>query len=179
MLRRLAVALGALALGLGILPAAGADSTSQLRRSWGPNCATAGQLARVSFVSGSRITVHAQAAEAFTALAATTQSFRYHVRPRDTGAMNCRRITGGSGVSLHGLGIAADLNWQTNPYGRRLVTDMPPAMVTAIKAIRTNAGRQAFRSGGDFRPMVDPMHFEVTVSPAVLASGINWSTGAR
>jgi peptidoglycan hydrolase-like protein with peptidoglycan-binding domain len=85
---------------------------------------------------------------------------------------NCRKITGGSGYSLHAYGIAADLNWSTNPYGSRLVTDMPGAMIADIKAIRTNNGKQVFRWGGDYKGNKDAMHFEVICTPADLATGL-------
>lgn len=158
-----------------------AVTTSDLRRQWGPGCTPASQLARVTFPSGARITVASRAAEAFGALATTTQSFNYPVRIGDTGAYNCRRITGGSGLSLHSFGIATDLNWQSNPYSKRLITDMqpPPDMVNAIKGIRTNGGQQVFRWGGDYSVNKDAMHYELIVSPAQLATGVNWSTVAR
>ncbi len=187
-MRRLTVALTAVLVGLGLLvaPTAQGSVTTEMRRAWGPNCTAANNLARVTFPSGARITVNKGAAEAFTALATTTQAHNYHVRPTNergepvTGAYVCRRITNGTGVSLHGLGIAADLNWDRNPYGRRLITDWPPAMVRDIEGIRTNSGRTVFRWGGRYSPPgIDAMHVELIQPPAVMASGINWSTVAR
>jgi hypothetical protein len=90
-----------------------------------------------------------------------------------TGAFNCRKITGGSDYSLHAYGIAADINWQSNPYGKKLVTDMPPAMVAEIKAIRTINGAKVFRWGGDYSNNKDAMHYEIICTPADLATGLH------
>jgi hypothetical protein len=92
------------------------------------------------------------------------------------GAYNCRPITGGTKYSLHAYGIALDINWQANPYGKKLITDMPPDMRAAIKAIRTTGGHQVWRWGGDYSGNKDAMHFEVVASPGELASGIDPST---
>lgn len=105
---------------------------------------------------------------------------------------NCRRITGGSGYSLHAfdpgerfvfwtgvtvtMAVATDVNSLSNPYGRRLVTDMPKPMIDAILAIRTIGGLQVWRWGGYYSNNKDAMHFELIVSPAELARGINWLT---
>lgn len=130
--------------------------------------------------------------DAYRALDACFRAHGYRVRKDDTGAYNCRRITGGTGYSLHAYGpadrftfwtgvtiataLAVDINWQTNPYGRRLVTDMPPAMIAAIKAIRTRSGRQVWRWGGDYSGNKDAMHFEIVCSPQDLATGIDPAT---
>jgi hypothetical protein len=124
--------------------------------------------------------VAAATAEAWRALDQVMATARYDLRAQDTGAYNCRPITGGTAYSLHAFGIAADFNWSSNPYRKdgRLVTDMPAAMVASIKAIRTSGGVAVFRWGGDFRNAKDPMHFEVVASPTELAAGIDWSTVA-
>jgi hypothetical protein len=96
--------------------------------------------------------------------------------PADTGAYNCRQITGGTNYSLHAYGIAVDLNWSTNPYGRTLVTDMPIGMIEAIEGIRTAGGVQVWRWGGRYSNNKDAMHFEVVASPAELARGIQSQT---
>lgn len=101
---------------------------------------------------------------------------KYATRKADTGAYNCRKITGGTGYSLHSYGIALDINWQSNPYGSRLVTDMPSAMIADIKAIRTKNGKQVWRWGGDYSGNKDAMHFEIIASPADIATGIDPKT---
>lgn len=111
-----------------------------------------------------------------------------------TGAYNCRNSTGSTVKSTHALGPgdrytfwsgivvteagAVDINPDKNPYGPRLVTDMPTAMIRDIEAIRTVSGAQLFRWGGRYTGNKDPMHYEPVCEPHDLASGVNWSTVA-
>lgn len=149
-------------------------TTSHLRRAWAPPCT--GPYATISLYGTGRITVRAGTGDAWLALNECLLAHDYETRKADTGAFNCRKITGGTGYSLHAYGIAADLNWTTNPYGRRLVTDMPPAMVDAIKRLRTRNGHPVFRWGGDYTGNKDAMHFEIVCDPADLATGIDPTT---
>lgn len=151
-------------------------STSQLRVLWSPACRAKGDVYLA----------------AYAALDACMRAHNYRPRAADTGAYNCRTITGGSGYSLHAYGpasrfrfwsgveiatsLAVDINWQTNPYGPRLVTDMPRAMIDAIYRVRTRNGKQVFRWGGYYTVNKDAMHFEIVVSPADLATGIDPSS---
>ncbi len=151
-------------------------TTTQLRSWWSPACKAKGPVYL----------------PAYRALDACLVAHGYKLRQADTGAYNCRTITGGTGYSLHSYGpgarftftggvsvttaLAVDLNWSTNPYGPRLVTDMPRRMTDAIKAVRTNNGKQVWRWGGDYRGNKDAMHFEVTCRPADLATGIDPTT---
>lgn len=119
--------------------------------------------------------------EAFQALDGVMRTFDYVPRANspnawETGAYNCRKITNGTGFSLHAYGIAADINARTNPYGKALITDMPLAMVAAIRGIKTKQGLQVFRWGGDYRSVKDAMHYEVVVSPDELSHGIEWNS---
>lgn len=150
----------------------GGLSTSTLRMAWAPACRARG---------GTYLA-------AYAALDRVLAEFHYQVRAADTGAYNCRRITGGTGYSLHSYGpadrfrfwccttistsLAVDINWRTNPYSRTLRTDMPAAMITKIEAIRTNNGRQVWRWGGRYTVNKDAMHFEIVVTPSDLATGI-------
>lgn len=145
-------------------------TTSDLRRWWSPACT--GPWARLDLHGEGRITVRTATIPAWRAFNAVLVRWRYRTRRADTGAYNCRRITGGSGYSLHAYGIAADINWKSNPYGPRLVTDMPAGMIADIEALRTGNGKQLFRWGGRYRGNKDAMHFEVFCSPADLATGI-------
>ncbi|MGB5758507.1 MAG: peptidoglycan-binding protein [Acidimicrobiales bacterium] len=151
-------------------------TTSQLRRIWAPACKRT--LRVVTLHSGAKVSVAVEVVEAFQALDSVMQAFGYRPRPADTGAFNCRQITGGTSFSLHAYGIAADINWNSNPYRRDnvLVTDMSPEMVAAIKAIRTGNGAPVFGWGGDYRSVKDAMHFEVVASRTEIATGIDWST---
>lgn len=146
--------------------------TTYLRESWGPDCLSYREATVVEFPSSedpakpARLHVHPLCAEAFRQLAAIMAKHNYPVRRGDTGGLVCRAITGSSTKkSLHSFGIAGDINWQTNPYGKRLVTDMPSAMVEEIKTkVVLNDGTPVFRWGGDYRTNKDAMHFEVVVS---------------
>jgi hypothetical protein len=137
-----------------------------------------------TLVPGIRVTVHSLASEAVTALGSVLQAHRYQVRAGDTGAYNCRRITGGTNYSLHAYGIAVDVNWNSNPYRvDRLVTDMSMEMIGDVYRIRTMQGVPVWRWGGDWdrnpateHSAYDAMHFEIIGSPAELRAGIDWST---
>ncbi len=151
-------------------------TTIQLRKAWPHACGV--PLTRVDLVQGVRIECHERIVTAVRALGLVMQAHRYPVRKGDTGAYNCRAITGGSGSSLHSHGIAIDVNWNTNPYREDnvLVTDMPRAMVKAILAIRTNDGKEVWGWGGAYRSVKDAMHYEIVCAPADLATGIDWKT---
>ena len=82
--------------------------------------------------------------EAVKALNAVLVAFRYLTRAGDTGAYSNRRLKVGGERLVDPLPQEdrADINWITNPYGPRLVTDYPPAMVGRSLAIeRTPAPR--------------------------------------
>lgn len=149
-------------------------STTALRRVWAPACT--GPFTRIDLHGEGRISIRAGTEDAWHALNACLIGHDYRTRRADTGAYNCRKITGGTGYSLHAYGIAADLNWQTNPYGPTLVTDMPAEMVDAILRIRTRNGVAVFRWGGNYRTNKDAMHFEIVCTPADLSTGIDSTT---
>jgi peptidoglycan hydrolase-like protein with peptidoglycan-binding domain len=157
-------------------------STSELRRLWKPACEF--EKRTLTMHSGARLSgLNVKVFEAFQALDAIMRSHRYVPRANspgawETGAYNCRKITGGSNWSLHAYGIAVDINARTNPYGTRLITDMPFAMVEAIKAIRTKSGAEVFRWGGNYSSVKDAMHYEVVASPGEVERGIDWDTVA-
>lgn len=149
-------------------------TTTLLRNWWAPACA--GPFARVVLHGDGVVTVRSTIVDALKALDACLVKHDYRTRQADTGGYNCRKITGGTGYSLHAYGTAVDINWQSNPYGRTLITDMPPEMVADIKAIRTNSGQQVWRWGGDYAGNKDAMHFEVVCHPADLLTGIRRTT---
>lgn len=152
-----------------------AYSTTQLRTLWAPACTK-----KWAFKT------------AYSALDAWFKKYGYKVGT-GSGAANCRQITGGTGYSLHSyfgtaaytfwngyviplMALAVDINPGANPYGPRLVTDMPRAMVDAIERVRTNNGKQVWRWGGYYTTNKDAMHYEIVCSPADLATGINPAT---
>lgn len=130
--------------------------------------------------------------QAYEALDAWFKAFHYAPRPGVTGAYVCRHITNGVGDSLHAfeadesftfwsgvtvhMAIACDTNWDTNPYGPRLVTDRPRAMVEGILGVRTVGGAGVWAWGGLFPDNKDAMHDQIACGPFELASGIDPAT---
>lgn len=149
-------------------------STAELRILWAPACTA--PFARLNLYGEGVVTVDVLIVDAVKALNAVLIDWDYRTRRADTGAYNCRQITGGTNYSLHAYGTAIDINWQTNPYGRTLITDMPIGMIEAIEGIRTAGGVQVWRWGGRYSNNKDAMHFEVVASPAELARGIQSQT---
>lgn len=149
-------------------------STAELRILWAPACTA--PFARLNLYGEGVVTVDVLIVDAVKALNAVLIDWDYRTRRADTGAYNCRQITGGRSYSLHAYGIAVDLNWSTNPYGHHLITDMPIGMIEAIEGIRTAGGVQVWRWGGRYSNNKDAMHFEVVASPAELARGIQSQT---
>ncbi len=152
-------------------------TTAELRTAWAPPCDPSTMVA-VELVQGVSVECHASAATAVRALGRVLEAHGYAVRAGDTGAYNCRQITGGTGHSLHAFGIAIDINWNTNPYraDNVLVTDMPRAMVRSAQRIRSGNGVQVWGWGGNYRRLKDPMHYEIVCTPEDLATGIDWDT---
>ena len=149
-------------------------STAELRILWAPACTA--PFARLNLYGEGVVTVDVLIVDAVKALNAVLIDWDYRTRRADTGAYNCRQITGGRSYSLHAYGIAVDLNWSTNPYGHHLITDMPIGMIEDIEGIRTAGGVQVWRWGGRYSNNKDAMHFEVVASPAELARGIQSQT---
>ena len=151
-------------------------STSQLRKAWGPPKKARG----ATFIP------------AYRALDDVFRRWGFDAGDGDTGAYNPRPITGGTDWSLHAYGpgdqytfwwgskvttaLAVDVDWNNNPYGPRLITNMPRKMIDEIEAIRTVNGKQVWSWGGDYTGSKDAMHFEIVCTPADLATGIAGGT---
>jgi hypothetical protein len=56
-------------------------------------------------------------------------------------------------LSTHSWGIAFDINWNSNPFSTKLITDIPAAFVEEFK-------KRGWNWGGDWRSKKDPMHFQ-------------------
>lgn len=155
------------------------ETTPQQRANWAPGCKHKG----AAFI------------EAYRAKDAVFKAHGYPHNRSYTGCYACRKITGGTGLSLHAFGpgdafthwcgtripataLAEDVNASQNPYGPRLVTDRPIEMVRDMLAIRTNSGHQVWGWGGNYSRNKDGMHDELVCTPAQLATGINWATVA-
>lgn len=172
-------------------------SDNEIRAAWDRYKCRESEMVLIPF-GPDRIRVAPETADAWTALAAVMMHHGYVIRTPDTDSYNCRKMKGSDKHSLHGYGIALDVNWNTNPYlrtpDRRAVrfcdkptqaeradsvrlgaadTDMTPAMVADIEAIRTRNGAAVFEWGGRWRTIKDAMHFEIDCLPADLATGID------
>lgn len=89
----------------------------------------------------------------------------------------------GTSCSLHNYSIALDFDpfKYGNPHLQRKMTTndwkltkFTKAQVARVEKIRTKNGKQVWRWLGEI--IGDTMHFEITCSPADLATGINWDT---
>lgn len=56
-------------------------------------------------------------------------------------------------LSIHSYGAAFDINWDTNPMGKKLITDLPDAFILAFT-------QQGWEWGGSWRSLKDAMHFQ-------------------
>ncbi|MHA7773825.1 peptidoglycan-binding protein [Roseibium sp. M-1] len=179
------------------------SKNSDLRKAWKKYECNRELMRQISF-GPEIIWVAPEGVEAWQALYSVMEAHGYHVRIEDTDSYNCRNIKGTDKRSLHAFGIALDVNWKTNPWrdhsGNREVkfsgkdtqderagdvklgradTDMTPAMIGAIRAIRTNTGKPVFVWGGDWNTVKDSMHFELALTPEEMSAGIDWSTVDR
>lgn len=162
-------------------------TTSQLRISYPefivnasiPTCDFTGAV-RVAFPAGGAsypsgrvmLRVHPKTRQAWRAVAAVMLAFGYAFVETAGGTLACRKITGGTGTTLHAHGIAGDWNPSKNRYrvttaggliqwGKQ--TDMPAAMVRAIEAIKLTNGLHPIEWGGRWVNIKDPMHYQFDV----------------
>ena len=126
--------------------------------------------------------VHPATVQIWRVVAAVQLAYRYPFTAKAGGTLRCRRITGGTGTTLHAHGIAKDDNPARNRYRRRVgviqwgrETDMPRAMVRAIEALKLTNGLHPIEWGGRWWNVKDPMHFEVDVLQSRL-SPVNLAT---
>ena len=71
----------------------------------------------------------------------------------DVQTYNNRNIAGSSVKSNHAWALAVDINPAKNPFGTKLITDIPLAVRDIFK-------RHGFKWGGDYKSKKDAMHFE-------------------
>lgn len=179
------------------------ESTNEQRANWQAFECKADRMVTIQF-GPDRIRVAPPTANAWSALADVLDFHGYAIRTDDTDSFNCRKITGGTALSLHAFGVALDVNWTTNPFretpDQRHVrfsdkatqrqraeevkqhladTDMTPQMITDVLAIRTAGGKRVFEWGGNWKNVKDPMHFEIDVAPDELADGIDKASVVR
>ncbi len=137
-------------------------------RGWGPGWPTPrdGDQVKVTRPAGTAVAawVHRGVAPLVTeGLRRTEDEVGYDVRM--LGGYASRPIRGSDKTpSNHSWGLAIDINWDKNPMlSGRLVTDMPPQMVSLWKGL-------GFAWGGDYRTRKDAMHFEFIGTPAQAAA---------
>lgn len=123
--------------------------------SWGsgyPDC-NRSKIVTLSRKDGLRIALHINIVELVGILIDLTEMMGYDVKPGQTWGFACRAIRGSDRPSNHSWGTAIDINAPSNPMGKKLVTDIPPA----VRKLWKDHG---FRWGGDYAGRKDAMHFE-------------------
>lgn len=144
-------------------------STAELRVLWAPPCK--GPFAKVGLHGDGVVHVAPAIIDAVLGLNDVLIDWDYRTRKADTGGFNCRKIAGTDLDSVHSHGIALDINWQSNSYGKPLRTDMPAGMIRDIETIQTNNDQQVWEWGGHWGTP-DAMHFQICCGPRDLAMGL-------
>ncbi|AGC36057.1 tail length tape measure protein [Rhizobium phage RHEph10] len=101
--------------------------------------------------NGMTVQVHKAAADAFKGFLDELIGSGYKIK--SLGGYNLRDKVSGKGLSEHAFGNAIDINPEQNPYGSKLITDMPAN-------IREMAAKHGLSWGGDWKSVKDAMHFE-------------------
>jgi hypothetical protein len=112
---------------------------------------------------GVTVRVHKEIAVLVVFLLNETVRLGYTIRQADTGgflnrAMKSARGLFRSAASWHSWGLALDINWQTNGFGRRATSDLPANVIALWEA-------HGFKWGGRWR-VKDYMHFQFEGTPA-------------
>jgi hypothetical protein len=154
---------------------------------WLDHClASDGQWSNPMFFGKTIGGVPTPAVDAYMALEMALRATGY--APRSAWAYNFRGISGaacscGSSIncSLHGSGIAIDIDPTLNPYIATSVfrwsdTAFTPEQIKAVEAIRNTKGEQVWEWGGRWNSVKDYMHFELQVDPGSVT--IDWTTVA-
>lgn len=169
-------------------------STSRMRRTWRDDVCRDDRMTRVQIL-GRKTPANARTTEAWAALDEALRRNSY--RAERAWVYNCRNIAGTASRSLHAYGLAVDIDPAWNPNRRtpdrrpvrfstattqdeRLAdvrrktadTVFTPEQVAAVEAIRTVDGHQVFTWGGRWNTTKDTMHFQLSVTPEELASGL-------
>jgi hypothetical protein len=142
----------------------GSGGGSPAGRGWTggwPDCHPADMVLRElpEDTGGARFWLHPAVADLFEVwMTYCSRRFNYEIRPEVSGGYNCRAISGTSIPSTHSYGLAPDINWDENPMGQSVKTDIPKGMVSVGWAYR-------IYWGGWFAGNPDPMHFEYAGTP--------------
>ncbi len=153
------------------------NNESRRKAAWGPPCTI--QFGTVQ-IAGRALKCHIQTVDAWKLFETIRVKHGYEAPGSDTGIYNCRHIGNDPARpwSAHAWATALDLNWQQNPAGRRLVTDMPQAMIKELQSVKTVSGVYVWMWGGDWdrdprtgHSYWDAMHWEIIAHPLDLMSG--------
>ena len=162
-------------------------ASTATKRIWYSNylCGKAGPYPKEFILIGDRPVAH-PTVEAWAAFHQALASTGYDAQ--SVGTYNCRKITGGSGYSLHAYAIAVDIDpfslgnpfyGRSSPKGWKFSwdeTEFTREQVDAVLGIRTLTGKKVFMWGGFWTSIKDYMHWEIDVPPKDLEAGIDWST---
>ena len=113
--------------------------------------AAGSNLTGIKTPGGKSAQVHSAAAESFQGFVNELEASGYKIK--SFGGHNHRGKRGGGGLSQHAYGNAIDINPEQNPFGNKLITDMP-------QNIREIAAKWGLSWGGDWKSVKDAMHFE-------------------
>ena len=158
-------------------------STSELRRQWADKWAV--EPPAITLLGRYPVKVQPEAVDAARALEEVLWATGYgnaaivsSYYPRAISGYTCNMQTGGSGCSIHGYGLALDIDPALNPHYKRPIDEViwsrikfTKKQVAAIEAIRTNSGKQVWRWLG--HSIGDTMHWQINVGPQDLATGID------
>lgn len=108
--------------------------------------------------TGLSIQLHRKVAENFERCLAKAMEAcpRYPVRMLGGYCARHQRNDPALPLSIHSYGAAFDVNWDKNPMGSKLITDLPEPFVRAF----TDAG---WVWGGNWKSVKDAMHFQWAV----------------
>jgi hypothetical protein len=115
--------------------------------------------------AGVKVHVHRLAAVSVAHLLLRLRRAGMHLHAADTGGYNCRRISGSPLWSLHGAGIAVDVNWLSSPYGQLERTDVTPEAVRLVQELRHPTSEAPLWAWGGHWRKPDAMHWQLNAKP--------------
>jgi hypothetical protein len=153
-------------------------STAALRYLWAGYRCQRGSWSSPTFYGDPIGGCPAPAVDAYRALERALMSEGY--KAEAVWSYVCRNIASSGLPSLHGYGIAIDIDWNENPQtrgGDPFSGKLKENHVDAVMGIKLTNGKRLWWWGGYWTglTMVDRMHFQLDCSPSE-ALTIDWST---